>query len=272
MAGSRGTGFVNWDQFLNANAGAVQRTADALANPVAEAGQKANSALSTAQGAYNQAIGANTLTYNPANLGQAPNYYDFQYQGPASLADNKDFQSGMGYARTAQQGANTLADTYQRQGQLQKQFGAGSPAYDGNAARFDSALVGTGAGQRFEQLRKDYGGLLGTFSTARTNSEAAAKKAASDSATAAGQYRNGVAAALTGYRSIPGSGYMPPATPAQQQPAQQQQPTGTTLGTTPVQAPQAGGTNTLGTTQAQQPGQPKKKGGHYVGSTWVPDP
>jgi hypothetical protein len=184
----RGTGFINWEDFVNANRGATQRTVDTLAGGVQGAGQRAQDSLGYAQEDFERNLDANTLRFDPNSDKSWDELSRYTYMGPDGLAGDQNFQAGLGEARRASRDSALLANPYGRQELLRQQFGAGKPNYTAGQQRFDSALTGTAGRGRFEQLQKDFGGLLGKYNEAATSAFQRAQQARKESGEAAGLY------------------------------------------------------------------------------------
>lgn len=185
----QGTGFINFDDFVNANRSGAQRVASALQTPYEQDQQRADAGLRSGQEEFARDVDANTLRYDPNRAAMDDgSLRTYTYAGPSSLMDNQQFESGYGDARHAAEGSKRLADTYGRMGLLRDFYGAKSPTYTTGQQAFDSALLG-GVGQKgFETTRKNAGGLLDKFNAAQSSSVGAANAAREQSRQAAGQY------------------------------------------------------------------------------------
>jgi hypothetical protein len=190
MAPRSGTGFINFQDFLSANSGSAQRAANQLAQGVDWSGSTAREGLQMAQEDFDRNRQAGTLSYNPSGMtaDQMLERGGMGYSGPSSLMDTEAYQNTAGEAAKASRNANLLADEYGRQALLQDTFGKGNPGYSGGQQRLDSALIGAAGQGRFDQLRKDYGGLMGDYSKAISNSYQQAQQARTGSQQAAQQY------------------------------------------------------------------------------------
>lgn len=175
MAPRQGTGFINWDQFVGANRGTVDRMAGELAAPVEAEGQRLSGVLDASSRAFDTGV---ATAYNPlrslqygmpggGTAGAAWAQREKQlldaggttYGGPRSLADVGGFTEGLQGADRNAQAARSLADVYGRTSALGQRYGGatGQP-YTGGARLFDSALLQSSPGQqRFEASRAQYG-------------------------------------------------------------------------------------------------------------------
>src|ERR1044072_4659800 len=163
----QGTGFVNFSDFVNANRSGAQRVANALQSPYTTDLQRADAGLRSAQDEFGRNMTAGTFDGNPsrqrsaAELGEAN-----AYTGPEALAGDQNYDSGLGSARHADDGAKRLADTYGRMGLLQDFYGTKSPTYSSGQRAFDSALLGAVGQKGFEDTRKSAGSMLERFASA----------------------------------------------------------------------------------------------------------
>lgn len=174
MAPRQGTGFINWDQFVGANRGTVDRMAGELSAPVEAEGQRLSENLTAANRAFDTGV---ATAYNPlrslqygmpgggtegaawaAREKQLLDAGSSAYGGPRSLADVGGFSEGLQAADKNSQAARNLADVYGRASALGQRYGASGRPYTGAARLFDSALLQSSPRQqRFEASRAQYG-------------------------------------------------------------------------------------------------------------------
>lgn len=263
----RGTGHINWSDFVNANRGASQRVGQALSTPTEQARQRGEAGLSAAAVDFNRLVGENTLNFdpnrNPTGLSSTV------YRGPGSLTDTTPGASGMAAAEEAARGAESLSSLYGRTNLLRENFGRSG--YSPGQQRFDSALLQSTNQAGFDALKKSTGGLLDRFTQANADSVGRANTARATTADAARRYGIQEEGAAEWARRY---GTPRPVEPAQPQarPVRPQQPQ-TVLGTTPVYAPQPQTAPiTLGNTTIQPPPKRRQGGGQWVGNQWVPSP
>jgi uncharacterized phage infection (PIP) family protein YhgE len=187
----RGTGFINWDQFVNANRGATDATVAKLVGGVQGAGQRAEDSLGFAMEDFERNLGASTLRFDPNSEKDWEELSRYVYDGPEGVAGDQNFQYGLKEAQRATKDSAALANPYGRQEMLRQQFGAGNPRYSAGQQRFDSAITGTAGRGKFEQLQQDFKGLLPKYNQAAATTAQQAGQAKKDSAEAARQYAAG---------------------------------------------------------------------------------
>lgn len=157
MPPRQGTGFINWDSFVNANRASTGRLGSQLQQGVDATGGKARQSLFEAQDQM------------AAGVKGAEDRGDTTYTGPASYADLPVFQEGQQAADNAARDSRRLADIYGRMGMLGERYGA-TPGYGAGGRAFDSALLGSVGQEGFEASRKQYGALPGEYAAALTAS------------------------------------------------------------------------------------------------------
>lgn len=157
MPPRQGTGFVNWDQFVNANRGTAERLAGDLQGGVAETGANAKKNLSLGEQAIAEQIGVNDSSGAT------------DYSGSSSLADTGYFQEGQMQADKAARDSRQLANNWGRMGMLAEKFAA-TPGYGVGMQAFDASLLGSVGQGGFEAQRKEFSGLPGQFSSALAGS------------------------------------------------------------------------------------------------------
>lgn len=178
MATSRraGTGFVNLSDWARANASGTQRLADELAGGVESQGAAAQHELDTLNQDFYERLRGGTLRYDDEGLdsARAATLGQQGYGGPNGLYDVPGYETAMSRAQTAGRDAGLLNDYYGRQALLDGKYNT-----DGNYSTgqrlLDSALVGGAAGNRFAELKNQWGGL---FSRAQDMERNAAGEAA----------------------------------------------------------------------------------------------
>ena len=156
-----GTGFINLSDWANANAAGTQRLADELAGGVDSQGRAAQGDLDRLQRDFNERLEDGTLRYDPTGVdyGRADYLSREGYTGPNGLYESGLYNSAMGNAQTAGRNANLLNDFYGRQALLDDKAG-GPGNYSTGQRLLDSALVGGAAGNRFADLKSQWGGLF----------------------------------------------------------------------------------------------------------------
>lgn len=163
MAPSRraGTGFVNLSDWAAANADGTRRLADELAGGVASQGQAAQANLDGLNQDFWERVRGGTQRFDDEGLNSAlaSQRAGAQYAGPNGLYDVPGYETAMASAQGAGRNANLLSDYYGRQALLDDKYGQ-----DGNYSTgqrlLDSALVGGAAGNRFADLKSQWGGLF----------------------------------------------------------------------------------------------------------------
>lgn len=191
MAGAprSGTGFVNFDSFVNANQGAINRTRSAMLDPVNRRLQNADKDRAYGLEDLNRNISANTVGYDPQrSWSDVERLKDASYGGPNSALDNENFSIGYGNALGANKDAQRQANQYGRAGALRDQFGAGQPTYSAGNQMFDSALLGAGGGRKayedtakagahlFDAFQKDMGTVNSSINNARNTTKDTASR------------------------------------------------------------------------------------------------
>jgi hypothetical protein len=187
---TRGTGFVNPQQYAALNAQGGQRMADALTSFIDGQQGAFNTGLQGLQDEYGRQVDAGTLKYDGSvgTSGEAAQRAGGQYTGPSSLQDMQGYADVANAGRKAQQSGALGADYYGRQALLQDTYGKGG-GYTSGMGRFDSFLAGANGGQgAFEQRRSNTAGLGGQLATATTASQQRSTDARAASAQAAQQY------------------------------------------------------------------------------------
>lgn len=160
-----GTGFVNFDSFLGANQGAIDRTRSAMTDPVRQRLKNADTDRLMGKEDADRLAQASTLAYDPTHseaemlaLGGAT------YGGPNSAMDNENFNIGYGNAFAGNNDAQRQANIYGRAGALRDQFGTNSSTYTAGNQMFDSALLGAKGGRTaYDANAKAGGHLLDAF-------------------------------------------------------------------------------------------------------------
>jgi hypothetical protein len=146
MPPRQGTGFINWNQFVNANRGTAGRLAGELDAGVQAGGQDASKKFYESQAQFAGAVR------------DAENQGVTEYTGPSSWADLPVFQEGQQAADKAAKDSRQLANIWGRAGMLGKKYAA-TPGYGTGQQAFDSALLGSVGQGSFETTRSQYGGL-----------------------------------------------------------------------------------------------------------------
>lgn len=163
MATSRraGTGFVNLSDWARANASGTQRLADELAGGVESQARAAQGDLDRLQRDFRERLDEGTLRYDDRGLDSARAAYlgGEGYTGPDGLYSSGLYNSAMTNAQKASQDAGLLGDYYGRQALLDDKYNAGGN-YSTGQRLLDSALVGGAAGNRFGELKSQWGGLF----------------------------------------------------------------------------------------------------------------
>jgi hypothetical protein len=184
-----GTGFVNLNQYLNANQN------NDLANTVSSGLQgdvnSVNSGLQNAQSQFTNAADqgqldtsanqqqANSILNNAQNatagtplssqdLSNWNNLTSGSYSGPQDLT-NYGLSNLQGQASGLQQAAAAGGTAAGRQGLLQDYVGG--PGYTQGQQTLDNALLGASAGNQFNQARQAASGLTNTINQANTNDQ-----------------------------------------------------------------------------------------------------
>lgn len=159
MPARQGTGFINWDQFVNANRGSASRLAGELDSGVHAGGDDAVKKFYESQDQFAGAI------RNAEDQGAT------EYTGPSSYADLPVFQEGQQAADKAAKDSRQLANIWGRMGMLGEKYAA-TPGYGTGQQAFDSALLGSVGQRNFEATRSQYGGLPQRYSQGLAQSAA----------------------------------------------------------------------------------------------------
>lgn len=191
---NNGTGFINAQQFLNANQGAAQQLGQSMAGMVSGEGQAAQGAIQGVQNTFNAGLGKGTQGAKGTN----------QYQ---DLSNTPGYDNASGLAQTATQDAQGLTSGQGRGGLLASYYGdtAGSGA---NA--WDSFYAGAGNGNAGLFLNTQQ--QVGNQTQALDNANAASANAAPTytpkpaAAPTPSQYGPGVGVVRTGGYDNPNRG------------------------------------------------------------------
>lgn len=156
-----GTGFINLSDWAAANAAGSQRLADEMAGGVDSKGRAAQANLDGLNEDFWERTRGGTLRYEPDQVDSTRAEYLGReaYTGPNGLADIAGYNSAMASAQDAGRNANLLSDFYGRQALLDERAGAGGN-YTTGQRLLDSALVGGAGGNRFADLKSQWGGLF----------------------------------------------------------------------------------------------------------------
>jgi len=189
IAGSPGTGHINFSDFARFNSTGAQRMADALAGQADGQGSAAMRGLDNLWQGFDDAVRDGTLTYDANGLDAERAAYlgNEGYRGPDGLASMPGYGKAMGDAQRAQQNNQRLAGLYGRGTALQDMYGKGQE-YSASDQILDSALAGTAGGSRFQQLATQWAGLGRRASAMETNASAQAGDARANSTKAAERY------------------------------------------------------------------------------------
>lgn len=190
MATQRGSGFIGLDKYLAANRKKAEDMAGGLSGGVETAGGEATGWLEDAQRGFMRDVGASMPQVNegaPLSAADAAALGTSAYTGPNSLGEREGWDAARQKADKASQGVNALNSFAGRQAMLQDQYGK-QGGYTQGQQRLDSFLTGAAGGNRFEQLKQQYGGLSDAFGTANTASQKQAQTAAESAAATAKKY------------------------------------------------------------------------------------
>lgn len=226
-AASSGGDFIAFDRYFAANRDAANQAAGQLAGTAQRSAQAAQQGLQTAQNQFTQgleggmgqsatgvsvqgptqmamanrerrfgAVGAAPATNPAISIAEAQKRAQQTYTGPGSLADTQGYGAAYDAAKKAQEQTQALGSVSGREAMLREAAGgkgagaAGTRAqgYTQGASRLDSALTGRAGGNRFRELRSQYGGLTRALDEANAESARQAQEASGATATAAGQY------------------------------------------------------------------------------------
>ena len=206
---NQGTGFVNYNDILNANQGAGQAEGQAVAAGLQSQGNAVNQNLQGQQSAYNTAAqGAqnqfNNQTQYASQLAAASQSPDstavnsvtpgtgaqnvsqlqaVNYTGPTSLKDVTGLQSQAQAASQAGASANSTGG----QQQLLKQY-VGGQGYTQGENQFDQALLSKYGRGAVNTAAKNLTGLNQQANTAASNAQTQAQQAAAQDTSAKNQY------------------------------------------------------------------------------------
>lgn len=191
---SPGNKFIGFDQYLAANQGAAQQTANKLATAGEQQGQAATGAISKALGDFRTGVagGSGKLYSSPAptTSAEAAALGATTYTGPKELSDvaptgmTSQIQQAGDYSRALQSAGG-------REALLQQNAAKAGQSYTGGQSRLDAALVGgaKGAQSRFAQLEQQYGqSALGKY---LEGAQASARRLGEQASAAVGQKAQG---------------------------------------------------------------------------------
>lgn len=161
---TRGTGFINPQEYERANAGAAKQMQDRLAAYLEQGRTNFQSSLSQRQNKFGNEMSAGTATYDENGLtaDEAERRADpsnTRYRGPSSLGDADDWAGILAQGSRAERNAALGADYNGRQALIQEVYGRGT-GYNAGNSRFDSFIAGSNGGQeRFGALLAANNGL-----------------------------------------------------------------------------------------------------------------
>lgn len=168
-AARQGTGFVNWDSWVNANRTGAEAAAQRLMQPTQGALASATSSLEEGRQKFDDSLGAAGLP------GYDPNAYvsdediarraDATWSGPNGLLEEQKAAAGYEGAQKANRDSERMANIYSRMGSLREAFGQGGPAYSAGQQRLDSALLQSTSGGAFKQQKQQAKSLLDRYGT-----------------------------------------------------------------------------------------------------------
>jgi hypothetical protein len=171
MAKKTGSGFVGLDNFLKYNQAGAARMAADLGGRIGTNGADAERELGALTGRFQGRVEDATLNYDPTGLtsGRAALLGNKTYTGPLSVTDDQGWNEASIAADKAGQQARMASNVYGRQGLLADTYGKRG-GYTAGAQGLDSFLAGAAGGNRFAQLKSQYGGLSDMYSRAASNS------------------------------------------------------------------------------------------------------
>lgn len=180
--------YVNIGRYIDANKAASDRTAQQMGDSIEEQGRGARDAVNSASDQFR--MDAAKGSFSPERAGE--DRATPAYSGPGSMADNRGFGELTTKVQDASSRANTAANGYGLQAQMQDSNKGSS--YTGGQSALDAALVGASGGRRFQQLKGQYGGLGGYLDETNKDSAAYGKSAADASEAARADYDANAAA------------------------------------------------------------------------------
>ena len=203
------TGFVNFQNYFQANKGTAQAGADKYAGQVKNTATQANDALENATMQFNKESQAGTVAAPNTNVGpsvanrrgtnydpaSAANAANGSYTGPAAITGVSNFQNAVDKANTAENQLNALAGPVgtgglgangQVRGDISTLTAPNNTTPGAN--NFSANLIGSAGAQQFQALRAHFNPNK-DLAKAVTDTTAAgtAAKAKSDANEAAGQ-------------------------------------------------------------------------------------
>ena len=226
---SQGTGFVNYNDILNANQQSGARMGQAVAGGLESQGQAVNQSLQNQQNEFQQGLGqsqtdwsnqsalakqlagygnqqdwtniANTQSTTPDVAGAGTNFRNYNYAGPTGLTN----ASGLQTQAQSASNAGRLAGTTQGQQQLLGQY-VGGQGYTGGQSQFDQALLNKYGRGQITQASKGLVGLGQQADNAISGSQTAAQNQASLVQNQKQDYTKGILNSLYGGTAQGGAG------------------------------------------------------------------
>lgn len=173
--------WVNFSRYWDQNRNGAGDMANALTTRANERAGSVQAQTAQALQQFGQAVNAGTVRNDGSDISNA------QYAGPTSLTEAQGYGDLDAQALRATENVDNLQRTEGVQAELQDMYG-GQGSYSTGASLLDAGLASTAGGAQFAGVKKNWGGLLQTLTSAKNEAAKTAGVAQSTSDLARAEY------------------------------------------------------------------------------------